>query len=63
MNSPTMAYWYALHTGMQKQEKDDCNKNRSALQVYQWWAGAMAAMTCAEQWEVWRRQQGRLRQC
>jgi hypothetical protein len=33
MNSPMMAYWYALHTGMQK--RDDGCMNRGALQVYQ----------------------------
>jgi hypothetical protein len=60
MNSSTMAYWYALCTGMQK--RDDGGTNRGALQVYQWQAVAMAATVCSRQWEVWQRQQGRLRQ-
>jgi hypothetical protein len=60
MNSSTMVCWYALRTDTQK--RDDGGTNRGALQVYQWWAVAMAATACAGQWEVWRRQQGRLRQ-
>ncbi len=59
MDSPTMAYWFALHTGMQK--RDDSSTNRGALQVYLWWAVAMPATACDGQQEVWRRQQGRLR--
>jgi hypothetical protein len=60
MTSSTMAYWYAMHTGTQK--RDDGGTNRHALQVCQWWAGAMAATAGGGQQEVWRRQQGRLRQ-
>jgi hypothetical protein len=60
MNCPIMAYWYALHTGTQK--RDDGGTNRHTLQVCQWWAGVMAAMAGGGQWEVWRRQQERLRQ-
>jgi hypothetical protein len=60
MKSPTMVWWYALRTGMQK--RDDGGTNRGALQVYQWWAVAMAATACCGQQEVWPRQQGRLRQ-
>ena len=41
MDSPTMAYQYALRTGTQK--RDDSGKNRGALQVYLWWAVAMPA--------------------
>jgi hypothetical protein len=61
MNSPMMAYWYVMHTGMQK--RDDGGTNRCALQVCHWWAGAMAATAGGGQREVWQRQQGRLRQC
>ncbi len=60
MDGPTMAYWYALHTGMQK--RDDIGMNRCTLQVYLWWAVAMPATACGRQREVWRRQQGWLRQ-
>jgi hypothetical protein len=60
MKSCTMVYWYALRTGTQK--RDDGGINRGALQVYQWWAVALAATTCCGQREVWRRQQGRLMQ-
>jgi hypothetical protein len=60
MDSPTMAYWYALHTGTQK--RDDSGTNRGALQVYLWWAVAMPATARGGQREVWRRQQGWLRQ-
>jgi hypothetical protein len=60
MDSPTMLYWYALRTGTQK--RDDSGTNRGALQVYLWLAVAMPATARGRKWEVWRRQQGRLRQ-
>jgi hypothetical protein len=50
IDSPKMAYWYALHTGMQK--RDDSNINRGALQVNLWCAVAMPATACGGQWEV-----------
>ncbi len=60
MDSPMMVYWYALHTGMQK--RDDSGTIRGALQIYLWWAVAMPETARCGQWEVWRRQQGWLRQ-
>jgi hypothetical protein len=60
MKSHIMVYWYAVYTGTQK--RDDGGMNRGALQVYQWWAVAMATMACCGQWKVWWRQQRQLRQ-
>jgi hypothetical protein len=60
MDSPMMAYWYALRTGTQK--RDDSGTHRGALQVYLWWAVAIPATACGRQWEVWQKQQGQLRQ-